>query len=72
MDVCNMLFTFTCIFRCGAKGYHLDFYKPAQRESTESTWNGSSATIIDDDDENAQVWGTIWEIDLTHMADLDR
>lgn len=58
------------VFNVGnMKGYRLDFYS-AGVESQSPTWNGSAATMVED--ESANVWGAIWEIDLTHMADLDR
>lgn len=44
----------------------MDFYQP-QDEPT--IWNGSSATIIED--EKRTVWGSLWEIDLTHLPSLD-
>lgn len=49
------------------QNYRLDFYKP---ERDTSIWNGSSATIEEDDDGKC-VWGAVWEIDLTDMASLD-
>lgn len=49
------------------QGYRLDFYKPKDEPSI---WNGASATIKED--ENHSVWGAVWEIDLTHLASLDR
>lgn len=48
------------------QGYRLDFYQPPNEPTI---WNGSSATIVEDEDH--VVWGTVWEIDLTHMASLD-
>lgn len=33
-------------------------------------WNGCSATIVENDGSN--VWGAIWEIDVSNMKDLDR
>lgn len=48
------------------QGYRLDFYQP-QNEPT--IWNGSSANIVED--ENKNVWGAVWEIDLMHLASLD-
>lgn len=44
----------------------MDFYKP---ESAKSYWNGSSATVTED--ENKSVWGALWEIDLMDMPMLD-
>lgn len=52
------------------QGYRLDFSPPNQCKSP--MWNGSAATVCEDDDPEARVWGAIWEIDLTHMSDLDR
>lgn len=48
------------------KGYRLDFFQPSDEPTI---WNGSSATIIDD--EKSTVWGAVWEIDLMHLASLD-
>lgn len=48
------------------QGYRLDFYQPAGEPTI---WNGSSATVIEDD--NHTVWGAVYEIDLMHMASLD-
>lgn len=48
------------------QGYRLDFYQPAGEPTI---WNGSSATVNEDD--NHTVWGAVYEIDLMHMASLD-
>lgn len=48
------------------QGHRIDFYHPPNEPTI---WNGSSSTIVEDDDHD--VWGTVWEIDLTHMASLD-
>lgn len=44
----------------------MDFYQPVGEPTI---WNGSSATVIEDD--KRTVWGTVWEIDLMHLASLD-
>lgn len=44
----------------------MDFYQPLGEPTI---WNGSSATIIEDD--NHEIWGAVYEIDLMHMASLD-
>lgn len=44
----------------------MDFYQPPGEPTI---WNGSSATIIDDDKHT--IWGAVYEIDLTHLASLD-
>lgn len=48
------------------QGYRLDFYK---EPGLPSIWNGSSATIVED--ENRSIWGAVYEIDLTHLPSLD-
>lgn len=48
------------------QGYRLDFWKS---RSEPSIWNGSSATVIED--ENHTTWGAVYEIDLTHLPSLD-
>lgn len=50
------------------KGFRLDFFQSAHR--SKSYWNGSAATITEDSE--TEVWGTIWEIDICHLRELDR
>lgn len=44
----------------------MDFYQPPGEPTI---WNGSSATIIED--EKHIIWGAVYEIDLMHLATLD-
>ncbi|XP_058130618.1 gamma-glutamylcyclotransferase-like isoform X1 [Anopheles ziemanni] len=46
------------------KDYSLDFFHYAAR------WRGAPATIVEQKGE--EVWGAIWEIDNSNLADLDR
>ncbi|XP_040161751.1 gamma-glutamylcyclotransferase-like isoform X1 [Anopheles arabiensis] len=46
------------------KDYSLDFFHYAAR------WRGAPATIVEQ--EGKKVWGAIWEIDNSNLADLDR
>lgn len=48
------------------QGYRLDFYQPTGEPTI---WNGSSATVIEDDKHT--IWGAVYEIDLMHLASLD-
>lgn len=48
------------------QGYRLDFYQPLGEPTI---WNGSSATVIED--EKHTIWGAVYEIDLMHLASLD-
>lgn len=46
----------------------MDFSRPGE-PGEPSIWNGSSATIVED--ENHKVWGVVYEIDLMHLSSLD-
>uniref|UniRef100_A0A8D8U4N5 gamma-glutamylcyclotransferase n=1 Tax=Cacopsylla melanoneura TaxID=428564 RepID=A0A8D8U4N5_9HEMI len=46
------------------KNYRLDFNRYSER------WKGSVATVVPDQDE--EVWGALWEIDVKDMDNLDR
>ncbi|XP_011305035.1 gamma-glutamylcyclotransferase-like [Fopius arisanus] len=46
------------------ENYRLDFSGYARR------WRGAPATIVPDN--QAHVWGAIWEIDKSNLPDLDR
>lgn len=46
------------------KDYQLDFYTNSTR------WQGAPATVVENP--GKVVWGAIWEIDVSNMADLDR
>lgn len=48
------------------QGYRLGFHKPLNKPDN---WNGAWATIIEDKIQT--VWGTLYEIDLKHLASLD-
>lgn len=48
----------------GLQNYRLDFLTKSLN------WNGCSATIVEDDGSN--VWGAVWEINISNMKDLDR
>lgn len=56
------------IMTLSMQGYRLDFSRPGE-PGEPSIWNGSSATIVED--EKRTVWGAVYEIDLMHMASLD-
>uniref|UniRef100_A0A8D9B8X9 gamma-glutamylcyclotransferase n=1 Tax=Cacopsylla melanoneura TaxID=428564 RepID=A0A8D9B8X9_9HEMI len=45
------------------KNYRLDFNRYSER------WKGSVATVVPDQDE--EVWGALWEIDVKDMDNLD-
>nr|BAN20850.1 conserved hypothetical protein [Riptortus pedestris] len=46
------------------QNFRLDFNYWSER------WGGNAATVVPDD--NECVWGAIWDIDNSNMADLDR
>ncbi|CAB3240960.1 unnamed protein product [Arctia plantaginis] len=47
--------------------YRLDFINLGD---TKETWNGAAATIVEDDE--TEVWGSLWRIDIDQMNNLDQ